>query len=263
MGTGTVSFVLNPATQPLTISASASKNEVIGPAAPSSRPDDGVLLIYNDPGYTIRREEAILASSETAVLSGLATVGGEVRQVTKYTGILSGKQQASYPEYAASGSVGSLINVGGEWSSESGLAPSLGIGVKGVGAQLQPGQLMIQFGPGRVGAEWQAPDNKLFAMTQGTLDGWGGIQGFSERAVFGQTFVNGYTLRGQKGISGYDQLLLWMWFNGWRPDPNRAEETSEDPEDRVDDCAGSLAVCARIANSWLPRRSYTASWTLL
>jgi RHS repeat-associated protein len=223
-GAGTTGLPANPAAQSLTISPPCSQNEaMIGPGQPLSRPDEGVLLIYQDPGYAYRREEVVLWSSEYPILAGMATAGAELRQVNTWAGVLSLQPRASYREFAASVSAGVVLKAGGEWSSANGFSPGLELGVERAKAQLQPGQLMFQLGSIKMGVEWQMPYNKLFPLTQRALDEYGGIVGFSTGPAAGFIYIRSYTIKGQwykdRWTSGYDQLLLWMWSKGWQPDP--------------------------------------------
>ncbi len=148
----TMPLVIDPATQPLTVSASNGPQDTQRARMSAARTaaDDGVFLMYQIPGYANGRAEVVIVNAGVPDNS-LVNGGVEVRRVW------AGNE--SYEETAVNGGIGLF---GAEWSSRKGeTVPSIGTNIAGVGVQLQPGQLMAgvvnPMGPGgmRVGAEWR------------------------------------------------------------------------------------------------------------
>jgi RHS repeat-associated protein len=201
----TVPLIIDPATQPLTVAATGPQDtQRAEMRAHYTAADDGVLLMYQIPGYANGRAEVVIVNAG-APDNPFVNGGVEVRRVW------SGNE--SYEETAVSGGIGPF---GAEWSSHKGeTVPSIGTNVAGVGVQLQPGQLMTgvvnPMGPGgvRVGAEWRVESAKTFITSREFLQEWGGTGGFglqfagSDARLLRQVFV------GRRGnMSGIQYLRL-------------------------------------------------------
>lgn len=171
-------LVIDPATQPLTISASAGSQDTQQAVmrAHHTAADDGVLLMYQIPGYAQGRAEVVIINAGVPD-NPLVNGGVEVRRVW------SGNE--SYEETAVTGGIGLF---GAEWSSHKGeTVPSIGTNISGVGVELQPGQLMAgvvnPMGPGgmRLGAEWRLESAKTFITTREFFQETGGAGEFGVR----------------------------------------------------------------------------------
>ena len=207
----TVPFIIDPATQPLTVSASTGPQDtqqaVMGPARTSA--DDGVFLMYQIPGYANGRAQIVLVSAgipDNPLVNG----GVEVRRV--WTG-WPGREPEACEETAVSGGLGIM---GAEWSSSKGeIQPSIGTSIAGVGVQLQPGQLMAgvvnPMGPGgmRVGAEWRVESTKMFITTREFFQESGGTGGFGLQFAGPDARLLRLVYVGRRGtMSGFQYLRL-------------------------------------------------------
>ncbi len=205
----TMPLVIDPATQPLTVSASNGPQDTQQAVMRAHRtsPDDGVLLMYQIPGYAHPRTEIVIVSAaiDTPLVSGSA----EVRGVWTPSAI--------YEETAFSGALGPF---GSEWSSSKGeVQPSLGMNIAGAGVQLQPGQLMAgivnPMGPGglRVGAEWRVESTKTFVTTRQYLEDAGGVSRFGTRFAGPDARLLRQDFHQRKGkLSGIEYLRLYMYY---------------------------------------------------
>ena len=205
----TVPLIIDPATQPLTVSADAGSQDTQQAVmrAHHTAADDGVLLMYQIPGYAQGRAEVIIVSAGVPD-NPLVNGGVEVRRVW------SGRE--AYEETAISGGIGF---VGAEWSSHKGeTQPSIGTSIAGVGVQLQPGQLMAgvvnPLGPGgmRVGAEWRVESAQTFITTRVFLESTGGVSEFGVRFAGPDAKLMRVFYAGRRGnMSGIEWLRLLMF----------------------------------------------------
>ena len=202
-------LVIDPATQPLTISASTGPQDTQQAVMHAYRtsPDDGVLLMYQIPGYAHPRTEIVIVSA--AIDTPLVSGGAEVRRVWT--------PSASFEETALNGALGPF---GSEWSSSKGeVQPSLGMKIAGTGVQLQPGQLMAgivnPMGPGgvRAGAEWRVESTKTFITTRQYLEDVGGVSRFGARFAGQDARLLRQDYQQRRGrLSGIEYLRLYMYY---------------------------------------------------
>ncbi len=212
---GTVG-IAHPAVQPLTVSTFFGQQDVIMRAAPADvmRPDDGVLLMYANPGELRPRTEVVGPALGLAE-NPFVAARGEIRQVTIYESFMDWSVRRSYAETAISGGLGPF---GAEWGSAKGqVDPTIGIGP----VDLQPGQLMVGLtnptgGPGGVrgGAQFYLSSNSLYALSREDLADIGGAGVFGQRFRPDSTLIREVYVPGQRTrrgwLSGYDLLRFQL-----------------------------------------------------
>jgi RHS repeat-associated protein len=218
---GTLGMVAHPAAQSLTVGTSLGQKDVIMRAAPPDvlRPDDGVLLLYANPGALRPRTEVVGYAAGLPDNTPFVGARIEERHVTTYQSFLDWSVRASYVETAISGRVGPL---GAEWAGAKGTVdPTIGLGP----VELQPGQLMVGLtnptgGPGGVrgGVEFQLSSNSLFVTTREYLNEIGGARVFGQRRNPDGTLIREVYVPGQRTrwgwMSGHDRLRWQLWGMG-------------------------------------------------
>jgi hypothetical protein len=180
-----------------------------------TRPDDGVLLVYANPGEVRPRTEivgyALGLPDETPFIGARA----EERRVTTYESLLDWSVRKTYVENAVSGRLGPI---GAEWSSSRGVTDlTINVGL----VDLQPGQLMAGLtnptgGPGGVrgGVEFQIPSRSLYTLSRANLDKVGGVREFGRlnkpnSSLIQEAYVAGqWTRRGW--LAGYDLMRFQL-----------------------------------------------------
>ena len=216
LGANTVT-VANPAAQPLTTATYFTQNDVVlGPS--SARPDDGVFLMYANPGELRPRSEVV---GYAVGLPDNPFVGGgvEERRVTTYQSFFNWSARETYVETAISGRIGPI---GAEWASFKGAVdPAISLGP----VELQPGQLMVGLtnptggpGGGRSGVQFQLSSNSLFVTTRGYLNEVGGVGVFGQRNNPDGTLIREVYVPGQRTrwgwLSGHERLRWQLWGMG-------------------------------------------------
>jgi hypothetical protein len=210
-------MVAHPAAQSLTVGTSLGQKDVIMRAAPPDvmRPDDGVLLLYANPGALRPRTEVVGYALGLPDEIPLVAARVEERRVTIYQSLLDRSVRETYLETAISGRLGPI---GAEWGSAKGVVdPTISVGP----VDLQPGQLMVGLtnptgGPGgaRGGVQFHLSSNSLYALSRGELSDLGGVGAFgrqfkSDSALIREVYVSGrWTRRGW--LSGYDLLRFQL-----------------------------------------------------
>ena len=226
----TVPLIIDPATQPLTVSADngPQNTQQAVMRAHHTAADDGVILRYYTPAYVHPRAETVMVSGQAQ--TGLLGASAEVRRVTTITGLLPWRTE-SYEEAAINGNVGLF---GAEWTSRKGQTqPSFGIDLPIGDAQVQPGQVMAgvtnPLGPGglRLGLDFRVDSMQTFVTTRGHLDSIGGVTAFSinyaseSAQLWRMAYVSRTCVRGLGCFSGieYTRRLLNATGNSYKEQP--------------------------------------------
>jgi len=115
VGAGTATSLAHPTLQPLTISIPNDERPIMT-ADRTTRPDDGVLLMYADPGELRPRTEVVGAATGLPD-NPFGGIRVEERRVTTYESFGDWSVHESYAETAISGRLGPI---GAEWAGFKG-----------------------------------------------------------------------------------------------------------------------------------------------
>ncbi len=216
VASGNTLGIASPALQPLTVGTSFGQKDVtIGAAPPGTfRPDDGVLLMYANPGELRPRSE-VVGYAAGLPDNPFVGFGFEERRVTTYESFFDWSVRRTYVETAINGSIGLI---GAEWTGSKGADPAISVGP----VELQPGQLMVGLtnptggaGGVRGGVQYQLSSNSFLVTTRGDLNEIGGVHIFGQRYKPDSKLIREVYVSGQRTrwgwMSGYDRLRWQLW----------------------------------------------------